>query len=249
MKFIIFILLNLFVLSSCQTIGRHSFSSSGYGNYRLSDWNESFYANARLPSKDSITTVTDKENTFLRIILKNLDKGWSKSDRKQRHGAPYWERAELKQRMSFDKNNSYEIEFFVRFISGFEGNRETFFQIHQYNNQCSYGPIGMLKFSESYLQYDTRLRAYSEKMAWFKSNLKINKLLNKWVNFKIIADMKNKVVNIYVDKKLIFKNINFQYPSCSTPHIKFGIYRPGNKQLPLKTSIVDFNKLQIKETK
>ena len=83
MNNIIFILLGLFLLSSCQTTGRLMNYHSGYGNYKDDDWNESFYANARLPSSNSIKWIKENENQFLRFTLKDKDKGWSHTDRKR----------------------------------------------------------------------------------------------------------------------------------------------------------------------
>ena len=51
--------------------------------------------------------------------------------------------------------------------------------------------------------------------------------------------------------KLFVKNRGFRKPieGCGVPHIKFGIYRPGNTIRPNNLSIVDFDKIQIKEIK
>lgn len=252
MNFIIFILLSLFLLSSCQTTGRIMNTHSGYGNFRDNDWNETFYANARLPSKNSIKWIKENENQFLRFTLKDKDIGWSHSDRKPRHSAPYWERAELKQRMNFRKDSTYEIKFKVRFIEGFEGNRETFFQIHQYSDNCKVGPPMMLKFHNEYLVLDAKRSLNHHKRYYVKKMFegpKIEELLNQWHNFKIIYSSLKKRITISLNNNAIFKNIEFVPYPCGIPHIKFGIYRPGNEYLPIKTSVADFDKFEIREIK
>ena len=36
---------------------------------------------------------------------------------------------------------------------------------------------------------------------------------------------------------------------CGKSHIKFGIYRPGSKDISLETSIIDYDYIKIKEIK
>jgi len=239
MRFInyFFILFFIFSAFGCQTTGRYIFHQSGYGNYKDIDWNETFYANARLPSKNSIEWISEEGNQFLRFRLKDKDKGWSHTDRKARHSAPYWERAEVKQRKSLNKSNLYEIDFLVRFVEGFNGNRENFFQIHQSNDGCRISPVIMLKFSE--------VTMFGE----WTFNISENK--GKWINFNILLDLNNQSYTIKIDNKLFVEDRGFRKPlkGCGIPHIKFGIYRPGNIIKPNNLSIVDFDKIQIKEIK
>ena len=84
----------------------------------------------------------------------------------------YWERAEVKQRKSLNKSNLYEIDFLVRFVEGFNGNRENFFQIHQSNDGCRISPVIMLKFSEGTM------------LGEWTFNISENK--GKWINFNIL---------------------------------------------------------------
>ena len=50
-------------------------------------------------------------NKFIRFQLEDKDYGNCGSDRRARHGAPYWERAELKQTTGLNRNLKYELEF------------------------------------------------------------------------------------------------------------------------------------------
>ena len=107
MNNILFILLSLFLLSSCQT--------TGYMSGIDKDWDVGFYSNCQLP-KNTISTIEENGNKFLRFQLKNMQIGGCSSDRKRRHSAPYWERVELKQSNFLNKNSIYEIKFKVRFL-------------------------------------------------------------------------------------------------------------------------------------
>ena len=131
------------------------------------DWDVGFYSNCQLP-KNTISTIEENGNKFLRFQLKNMQKGGCSTDRQRRHSAAYWERAELKQRMNFRKDSTYEIKFKVRFIEGFEGNRETFFQIHQYSDNCKVGPPMMLKFHNDYLVLDAKMSLNHHKRYYVK---------------------------------------------------------------------------------
>lgn len=69
-----------------------------------------------------------KNNNFLRFSLGNKDVGRCSSDNWKRNSAFYSERAELKQRIGLSKNAVYHIDFDVRFVEGFSGEKETFFK-------------------------------------------------------------------------------------------------------------------------
>ena len=238
-NYLIFIL-SLFLLSSCQTTG----FISGIDE----DWDVSFYSNCQLP-KNSISTIEENGNKFLRFQLKNMQKGGCKSDRKRRHGAPYWERAELKQNNFLHTNSTYEIKFKVRFLEGFKGNRETFFQIHQYNKGCSVYPTLMLKFHYRNLRLDALGHEPTYRHKHYTNyQFDSQKLLKKWHEFKIIYDDKKKKINVFLNKELIFDNIKYETDGCGQPHIKFGIYRPGSKY-KLKTSVADFDDFVIRKIK
>lgn len=238
MKKLKLIPLSLFLFSGCQTS-----DSTGVVD---KEWNLSFYSNCQLPL-NAISTIEENGNKFLRFELQNMQKGGCLSDREPRHSAPYWERAELKQSTFLDANSIYEIKFKVRFLEGFKGKRETFFQIHQSVPSCRTGPTTMLKFSTNRLRLDAKrdLKHHAN----YYSNTKLEELLNKWSKFKITYDGKNKIINVFLNNDLIFRDITFVPMPCGRPHIKFGIYRPGSKYTPNITSKVDFDDVEVKKLK
>ncbi len=228
-------------LSSCQTTGREPIYSTSHGaDYTDDDWNEIFYTNC-VNHANSVTWITENNNKFLRFKLKGLQKGGCSTDKRPRHSAPFWERAEIKQRLGFDKNVKYNIEFFVRFIQGFNGLRENFFQIHQSVIGCRNGPVVMLKFNNGIIQGDFGI---AEKILNVKENL------NKWIKFNIILDFKEGIYSVKIDDYNFIEERPFKEKlmSCGVPHIKFGIYRPGYK-VANNTSILDFDKFKVIEIK
>ena len=229
----IFIIISLLILSGCQTTGLLSAIDK--------NWNVNFYSNCGLP-KDSLKTIEENENKFLRFKLEGGQKGGCNSDRRRRHGAHFWERSELKQSSRLHRNSVYKINFKVRFISGFKGNRESFFQIHQSDTGCTGHPLLMLKFSEGYLRGD--------------KIFEINNLIGNWVNFKIILNLIDETYTVYINEDLFMdeKYFSTSVTGCARPHIKFGIYRPGFNDVNGSitnndTSIVDFDNIRIAKIK
>jgi len=99
--------------------------------FKDKDWNTRFLSNCPLPHRDSIRWIDDSSFT-----LSDKDKGGCPTDKIARHSAPYWERAELRQDGFLKKGEPYSIDTTLRFVEGFDGRRETFFQVHAYNKNC-----------------------------------------------------------------------------------------------------------------
>ena len=235
MKIISIMILTIFILSGCQSTGRVPIYSTSHGpDYYDEDWNEAFYTNCNMP-KNSISWETENDNKFLRFQLKGGQKGGCSTDRRPRHGASFWERTEIKHRSGFDKNVKYNIEFYARFIKGFNGLKENFFQIHQQVQGCERGPIVMLKFNYGIFQGD---------ISTYEKTFNVNQNFKKWVKFNVILDFKEGIYTVKIDDNYFIEERPFmdKLASCGVPHIKFGIYRPGYKE-PNETSIVEFDKL------
>ena len=47
------------------------------------------------------------------------------------------------------------------------------------------------------------------------------------------------------NNQIIFKEIPFMPMHWGQPHIKIGIYRPGNKYEPNETSVIDFDEIKV----
>jgi len=231
MKKITLLFLIMVILSGCQTTGLMSAIDN--------EWDGSFYSNCGLP-KDTLKTIEQNGNKFLRFQLKSGQKGGCSSDRRPRHSASFWERSELKQSARLHRNSIYQIDFKVRFMNGFKGNRENFFQIHQSDSGCRGAPIVMVKFSNGLL-YGT------------KYEIKIEDLIGKWVNFKIILNLVDMRYILYLNNKLLMDiPLRTRLMGCARPHIKFGIYRPGyyrsdGSLVTNNTSVADFDYIKFKK--
>ena len=215
--------------------------------YSDDDWNLTFYDNCGMPTGGSVRWIEEENNKFIRFQLGDKDYGGCRSDRMRRHGAPYWERAELKQSSTLASNTKYELAFNVRFVEGFSGNRERFWQINAYNSPCrAKSPIN-IEISVGNLTL-TALKESGEYRMFF-SGIKISDLIGKWNNVKLNFDTTSSPkFSLYLNDKQVFLNVPFWVEACDKPHFKFGIYRPGNEN-GIKLSIIDFDKINVKKIK
>jgi len=235
------VVLLLTVLTACECLAE----------FTDTDWNITFYDNCGFPVTDgeyqSVKWVTEGKNKLLRFELRNGDKGECSSDDMERHGAPYWERAEVKQDTTLERNKNYSLDFDVRFVKGFKGEREAFFQIHQGVSGCRVGPGVMFKtFSQGFLAIYTRNPddPNGRKIRGLVGQV----VMGQWTKFKLVFDTSdNSEVALYKDGKLQIEGQPFQIDDCGEPHFKFGIYRPGDDEFGgTKTSIADFDKINLK---
>ena len=236
-------------------LGSSTYCYGQLGNDK--DWNISFYANCELPN-NSMQWMEEGENKFVRFQLIDKDYGGCRSDRKAGTFAPYWERAELKQRSKLSKNKKYEVSFNVRFVQGFSqgANKkrslilqgwETFFQIHAWTSPtCYYAPI-MLGISGGAVSLFA-LRTKQRHVRHY-SNTFVTDLLGAWNDWTFVFDTSPEPkITVFLNDQRIFSNIPFFIPSCGIPHFKFGIYRPGNES-GNPHSIVDFDKINLRTIK
>ena len=202
--------------------------------------------------KNSVKKLTIEGEKYIQFTLKDKQKGCSDTDKKPRHGFPYWERAELAQTNTLSKKKVHEISFKVKITKGFNGIGENFFQIHNYNkNLMAVYPSIMLKFDTGNFQeldtgnfqinYLKSFRCVKKKEKYcaqadggfehinFKT-LTTDDFLNKWMNFKIVI---SKIINekgsltIFINDNKVLDNTVAHFPKKGTPRIKYGIYRPG----------------------
>ena len=240
----------LLTLSACETgEGGHVFEASfGRTQYSDDDWNLTFYDNCGMPKGDSVRWLEKGNNKFIRFQLGDKDYGNCRSDRRARHSAPYWERAELKQTTGLNRNLKYELEFSVRFVKGYAGNREDFWQLHATSRNCNIGPPIMIKFDRGKLILQSKRKDGSSNR--WSSSVYIDDLIGKWNKVKMKFDTsEDSKVSLFLNDKEVFSNIPYWIETCGIPHFKFGIYRPGNKYKKNNRSVVDFDKIILTEIK
>ena len=219
-------------------------------SYTDSDWNVSFVDNCGLPGPASITPITIDGDRKLRVALAEGDKGTCSSDDRTRHRAPFWERAELAQEGRMALGGKYRISTEVRFIEGFTGEREAFFQIHGWTGACkkAFPPV-MLKFDDGKLRVEL-LRGVSAISSGkhrdvLKRDVDVRKLYD--VPMQLVVDFDTSVrpsrVSLSLGGNVLVENEKVDYARCAEPRVKFGVYRPGGKGS--KTSVVVFDDLRV----
>ncbi len=239
------LLLVALILSGCHGSGENVFEPTDKGRkYTDHDWNLEFYDNCGLPTNRSVQWIKEDENKFIRFRLDTKHYGMCSSDRNARNKAPYWERAELKQVDSLKRGVGYKLEFHARFMEGYDGNREAFWQIHSCSSRSCCRPPIIIKFNDGVLMLSA-IKPSGERSSNHISSVKITDLLGKWsdivLKFSTNAFPK---ISLELNQKTIFDKIRFTIPKCGIPHFKFGIYRPGSAS-GTNQSIVDFDKIKL----
>lgn len=214
-----------------------------------SDWNTLFKSNCQLPSRKSIHWASENKRKYVRFTLTDGDKGGCSTDAVARHSAPYWERAELKQVGTLERNTSYSIDATLRFVEGFGGSRETFFQTHAYNASCkqAYPPI-MIKFDNTYSHHavlTVRALQSNRRHNSYRTDIRIDDILGDWVDLTLKLDTREDAsATLLLDGEPLISDVPFWIEPCGILHIKFGAYRPGNLSGTVK-SIVDFDSVNV----
>ena len=247
MRKFLFLIIIVFLAGCKTTSGGISpagyFDTGGRTTYQDKDWNLEFYDNCGLPESSSVRWVTEGNETFLRFTLKNKQVGGCSSDGVARHGAPYWERAEIKQATTLIKDADYTLTFRVRFVKGFTYEREDFFQMHQSVKGCRVGPPMMFKFTNGILRTKVGYRH-------LKRLYLINEFMGKWIDVKLEVNFRDSYYNLYFDEEMLIEKGEFAVESCGEPHFKFGIYRPGDEGATgERISILDVDKIRLVEMK
>ena len=218
------------------------------------DWNLAFDNYAGFPVPDgeyqSVKWVKEGKNKFLRFELRNGDKGVQYNDQHKRSwdrsGAPWWERAEVRAKNVLEADKKYSFEFEVRFVKGFNGDRENFFQIKNETGACTPAPL-MFRASQGFLKITTQdsINAWGPRI-W---RLAGQVVLGRWTKYKLVFDTSEiSEASLYVNGKLQIEAQPFPpIGDCGGTHLKFGIYRGGNggRWGGNETSIVDFDKINL----
>ena len=188
----------------------------------------------------------ENNNVFWRFTLEKGDRGGCRSDTDNNERANlFMERKEVRGR-KLKSDATYEVQFKVRFVEGFVGEGETFFQVHGYNGVTCRLPLLMFKFGKGWSPGDRTSVSIQEKIQGETSYLDgfgpIDKIRGIWQHVKFIfeTNVGTSKYWLYLGEKLLISDEEFYIPACKIPFIKFGIYRPGDPKYG-KTSIVDFD--------
>ncbi|MCH2095624.1 MAG: polysaccharide lyase, partial [Rhodobacteraceae bacterium] len=217
-----------------------------------------FRSNCTLPGENSVRLHAIGADQKVAFTLKPGDVGGCSSDAKPRHGARYWERAELKQTSTLAVGQTHRISFEATFEQGFRGKAETFFQIHAWSRDCKSAPLLMLQFDQKRLKTHV-LQRTSDKfqsgisrgnkgaLAEIKASRSARKTLTTDAlaggphRFDITFDTsgRNARMSVKMDGMPLVKNERVHLQRCVRPHVKFGIYRPGKTNRKTSVLLID----------
>ncbi len=202
--------------------------------YQDKDWNVMFYANCDLPSWKALQWVEEGGERFLRFTLKHNDVGGCGTDNQARNRGPWWERAEIKQAHGLERNRNYSFTYRVRFVKGFDTDRENFLQVHQTVSGCRQSPLIMGKFNNGFLEGSFPL-------------VRIADYRGRWLDVRLDFNPSSHF-DLYLDGKKVIEGQGTRreaYAAC-VPHLKLGIYRPGSKRTKGdRLSVMDIDKLKL----
>jgi len=213
----LFSVLVMILLAACQPKMKLS------GSNTLSSWEHEFYDNCGLPG-GSFERIDDPQGKILRFQLEDGQVGSCRSDKafnkigKSRSGAPFWERSEYasRKRTGIGVSRPELVSAEVKFVEGFSGPRETFFQIHSGSHGCNSKPVLMMKWNYGDLELHTRTK------------LVISNHLDRWIPIEIAIE-DTRFIYVKFDGEVLLENRYFSYSKpCGATYIKFGIYRPGS---------------------
>jgi hypothetical protein len=184
----------------------------------------------------------------LRFSLNNGDVGACGSDKKPRNGAPFWERSELKQTKSLKPDTKYELTFNARFVEGFGGMKETFWQLHSWDKTCKSGPPMRFMFNKGKLSMQPFIGDGYKAPA--HTAFDISEFTGEWREFRIeFGTGTDNHMKLYIDGTFAVET-PFNMKECGVPHMKFGIYRPGAQDgKSNQRSVVDFSRIKLKVVK
>ena len=188
----------------------------------------------------------ENNNVFWRFTLEKGDRGGCSTDTDNNERTNlFMERKEVQGR-KLKSDATYEVQFKVRFVEGFVGEGETFFQVHGYNGDTCRLPLLMFKFGKGLSPGERASVSILEKLQGETSNLDgfgpIDKIRGIWQHVKFIfeTNVGTSKYWLYLGEKLLISDEEFDVPACKIPFIKFGIYRLGDPKYG-KTSTVDFD--------
>lgn len=223
------------------------------------DWNTSFVSSCGLPAPMNKTSAVAwkniQSNRKLMFTLQKGQVGQCSTDSVARHRAKYWERAELTQSGRLRAGSVNVIEFEATFLRGFQGERETFFQIHNWSPSCHAYPPVMMKMDKGRLQIallrDVEMTSAGEisdkgrHRTAFRDNANINQHYGTPIKFRIELDLTDPTqgqLRVLRNDKVLFDQSRVDVASCALPFVKLGIYRPGGVS---DTSSIAFDDVNI----
>lgn len=211
-------------------------------------------ASLRQPRKSSIQIVSEGGESFVRVTVKDGDIGGAPTDNDPTHSKsfdkPYSERSEVRMKGTMKRNSVYEITFDARFIEGFQGHAETFFQIHTGKKpplMFFFREFGNTHLQAILMQGCSRSCGHNDHPKYDKHKKIYPRadMFGRWHEFRIVVDTSNRgEMSIFFNGATLVKNQPVTFPSRHNPYVRLGIYRAGNLS-GNTTSVVEYRSLDI----
>lgn len=238
----------------------------GDNSYKDNDWGIAMYNwdNDYLHGQN-IQWVNSNGDKALQFTLEGGKPGIADDDRPTRKGSLFRERNEL--HSDYFTRDDHIVKFKVNLVKGFNERKETFFQVHTWNNHCamiqgqlSVFPTLLLQVHKGKISAVTKSRKGVGRGAYTRTWLPLNKnkLMGNWNDITITTSQAYEDYMQYTIKSQSL-GIDFKLPAayispCGKQYIKVGVYRPSwsrkiNGQITTKgvnqTSIVQFDDINI----
>ena len=258
--------ISLAVIVSYFAIASAHAGGIGDNGFKDTDWGVPMYNwdNDYKHGQD-IKWVKYNGDQALQFTLEGGKPGIADDDRPTERGALFRERNEL--HSDYFNRDDHIINFKFKMIQGFNGRKETFFQIHSYNSYCAMiqgkfnvHPTLMLQAHKGRIGVVTKSRKENDRRSWTRTWLPLHKkeLINNWNDITITTSSAYDDYMQYTIKSESL-GIDYKLPAsyispCGKQYIKFGVYRPSfvkkvNGALTTKgineTSIIQFDDVNI----
>jgi hypothetical protein len=183
------------------------------------------YQNCKV-RKGAISKATDRWD----FNLRHGDIGGCVTDNQVRHGAPYWERAELRG-PNLQTGKAYAISVEFKFDADSKSSdRTSFFQIHSYNNGCtSCLPMLMIKTHAS-----GAITASLQNAKQYHDDVGLGitrtSATGQWRNLRVEISTSPGMnsLSIFIDGKEVIDKRDVYLDPKGIPYLKIGLYRPGS---------------------
>jgi hypothetical protein len=205
-----------------------------------------FLSNCEIASGALVATGQGDDSRYI-FTLKDKDIGGCAGDDEKGQNAPYFERAELRRQGHIDLKTPQIIKFEARFLDGFSGKQESFFQIHNYNASCIAHPSLMIKWHKGDLELSLLQESGFLKPKRYPG--RHVRSYRSWSTWQIRLARKSRTrlaIDVMSDGERIGRGHIAYVEECGTPYVKFGIFRPGNTWSGNETSIAEFRNFSLK---
>ena len=141
--------------------------------------------------------------------------------------------------------------FEARFVEGFFGDSETFFQIHTGQKpplMFMFRQFGRTHLLANVMQGCERTCGHNDQPEYqsFKHIYPRSQMLGRWHEFRIVIDTSNRgSISIFRNGAPLVENQLVTFPSQHRPYLRFGVYRPGSED-GNETSIVDYRNVSVR---